>query len=367
VITCVALGVISNVQAQSVDEAAGTGASFSPLPPMQTSDSDPVLTNPPASIAYTGVHYWDRSGGNYLTMMDIDNDFILGWDIYLPTGRGADIYGRLVLPQNYLVWATQGNSRFANSGEVVYYAPALATAPYTFTNAWGTGGSGSMTTPSAHPFYSSCFFESFFDGSADNFSDDGGGSWSVDYVSDPGSYIDNRVYDSTGTGATGWVYSNYLYGYGQTQGFNFNADVRRMQNTGNSRGIIFVVDSSVMNYYAFYIGSTSYSLWRYDGGTPTSLIPWTATSYLNGGDAQWNNLMVNMVGGVIDLYLNGNYLNTYTDTTYVSGYCGVQAYNSTGTDTIQWDNLTLHRDSSKSPDSAGEIGALVPGDHTGEF
>lgn len=54
-----------------------------------------------------------------------------------------------------------GYSRVAYSGEVGYLSP-YPFSNYDYYNAWGAGGSGTMTNPASH--YQGAYYESFFDG-----------------------------------------------------------------------------------------------------------------------------------------------------------------------------------------------------------
>jgi len=316
----------------------------------------------------TGIYYFD-SGENALEKFDISNDRITGWGIWRDYDFGVDIWG--TKKSNYLVWSCQGTERKAYSGNVQFIGKASTSFTASYTNAWG--GSGTVPFWLATSYTpSSCFYESLFDGYADGWSGTGG-TWSVSYVSDPGNYIDNRIYRNTQGATSGWIYSTYTTytGYGYVQGLEYGVDLRRMDDSHNSQGIAFFSSSDpLQNSYRFLISyNGQYILGKNVSGSWTYLIGWTTSSYINTSAGEWNNIRVETKGGQIDLFINGYYVNSFSDTTHISGRVGLVSY-SEANSTMEFDNMTLHRDTSDvAQDTLYDepVQETVPGDETGPF
>lgn len=327
-----------------------------------TSDWDKAPA-PAGSFAVPAEHWRERSSGFYLEYYDVNAGTILGWTIIPSSNRGYDKYG--VVTSDFTAhWSTQTSSRWASSGEVGYLSP-FPFSTYDFYNAWGAGGSGTMTTPVS--YYQGSLFESFFDGAAVGpggvtWTDDGNGTWSLLYVSDPGNYIDNRVYDLMGDGTLLWRGSTYGYGYSSSFGFSLSADCRRLDdNISYTYGLQFFSSApagQTANCYGFHIaddisgGDAYYSVWRYDGGTATSLIGWTQDPAVN-HNGEWNNLRVETLSGNMEFFVNDVSVGTIFDTTYSSGAIGVHCYDPTGDSNVQFDNITVHRQPSVLVGSQG--------------
>jgi|GEM_PF-2677963 len=321
-----------------------------PTPPTTSvvgpmSDFDQVTPNN-GPLGTRAEHWRERSGGSYLEYFDVTSGVILGWTIYPASNRGYDKWGN-VDSSFTAYWSTMGYSRWAGSSEVAYTSP-YPFSSYSYINAWGLGGSGSMNTPSG--YFNGSLYESCFDGAMTGpggiaWTDDGSGTWSALYVSDPGNYIDNRVYDLAGDGTIAWRAAAYPYGYSSTYGFSFNADCRRLDGQLYSYGIQYFADVAAgpnSDCYGFWITDTMFSVWAYVGGVSTNVYPWTTTSMIN-PVGEWNNLRVETLSGNTELFINDVSVATFTDSTHTSGYIGVAGYDGTGSANIQWDNMTVHR------------------------
>jgi hypothetical protein len=94
--------------------------------------------------------------------------------------------------------------------------------------------------------------------------------------------------------------------------------------------------------YAFFISGDGYfAIMRFDSGTPTYLIDWTASSAINLGNAT-NNLRVVNNGAVLSWYVNGTLLGEVTDSTYSTGEISLVAISfETEATQIQFDNLVV--------------------------
>ena len=334
-------------------------ASPVPLPnpavgPMSDFDKVPA---PSGSFLAPADHWRERSSGFYLEYFDVSAGTILGWTLIPSSNRGYDKYGKVTSSFD-ANWSTQGSSRWAGSGEVAYSSP-FPFSTYTFNNAWGAGGSGTMATPVA--YYSGSLYESFFDGIMSGpggvgWTTDGMGTWAMTYVSDPGNYIDNRVYDLMGDGTLGWRGTTYDYGYSSSFGLSFNADCRRLDIDGLSYtyGIQFFASApagQTGNCYAVHLaddisgGDAYYSVWRYDAGAATNLIGWTQAPFVN-HNGEWNNIRVETLSGNMEFFVNDVSIGLLFDTTHTGGTIGVHCYDPTGTSNVQFDNVTVHRQAS---------------------
>ena len=327
------------------------------------SDFDKIEPNP-GSLGTRAEHWRERSSGTYLEFFDINSGYVLGWTLLPGSDRGYDKYGKVA--SNYTAhWSTQGSSRFSGSAEIGYMSP-YPYSNYDYYNGWGIGGSGTMTTVAG--YYQGSYYESFFDGvmeapNAVGWTDDGYATWDMVYVSDPGNYIDNRVYSYAGNGVgTGWKGTTHDYGYSSTYGFSFNADVCRTDDEGTwAYGMFFYADNPggpVSNCYAIKIAdSTSgyhyFSVWKYTAGSPSSLIAWFQDPAVN-PSGEWNNLKVETLGGNMEFWCNGYSMGTVYDTSFTYGNIGVGVYDPDGYATCLWDNITVHRQPSVKIGKGGD-------------
>ena len=353
---------------QAADPASKPGPVIASGP---MSDLEPAPRNPKAlggGADFTGTLFRSAVSSSYLEKFDITSNVMSGWSIYYPSDQGADIFGVLSNDLQSFTWSTMGWANTPAWGEVQY----TAGFPYTtvsYVNAWGVTSSGPLSMPAGN--VNGCFYESLFDGTADTFIDDASGSWSTDYATYAGNGPSSRVYKAVGITPATWMSSTYNYGYSSSLGFNFNADVRRVDPHSNSYGIMCCANTAPStDYYGFYVSGGSYSLWNYVGGVATSLIGWTAAAEIDTSPGAWNNLKIIGSGTTYRLYINGTQVNSFTDSSHTSGKVGVIGYDPDGASAVQFDNLLCHRDSSKlldggfTPEPGGET---VPGDDTGTF
>jgi len=316
----------------------------------------------------TGIYYFDDNY-NGLTKFNFLNDRISGWEIMRDFDIGVDIWGTKI--GSNLVWSNQGAERIGGFVSSQFIGKASGSFTASYTNAWGYSGSVSFWLATSY-VPSSCFYESLFDGYADGWSGTGG-TWSVTYVSDPGNYIDNRIYRNKQGATTGWNYSMYTphTDYLSGTGLEYGVDLRRMEASSTSTGIVFFSGSNpTQNCYEFFIAySGYYSLFKVVSGSASTLRGWTASSYINTGAGEWNNIRVETKVGWIDLFINGHYVNSAHDTTFTSGRVGLLTFSSANS-TVEYDNMTLHRDTSDvAQDTLYDepVGETVPGDETGTF
>jgi hypothetical protein len=137
---------------------------------------------------------------------------------------------------------------------------------------------------------------------------------------------------------------------------DFRLEVETTQESGpnnNGYGVLFrFMDRD--NYYRFDISGEGYFLLsKYHQGEWTTLVPWTASSALNVGQAT-NNLMVEAIGDRIRLFANGTEIGQATDNALAHGNFGFFA--NTFTDP----NLIVSFDNIKLWVPRGEEVALIP-------
>ncbi len=110
---------------------------------------------------------------------------------------------------------------------------------------------------------------------------------------------------------------------------DFAYQVQATIEQGNSAGIIFRADTSSSYFYYFHIGvDQSYALdiAKVDGYS--SNLTSGSNTTIN-GQGQSNTIAVVANGSTIGLYVNGQQIDSVTDSTYSQGYVGVAASNST--------------------------------------
>lgn len=91
-------------------------------------------------------------------------------------------------------------------------------------------------------------------------------------------------------------------------------------------GVVFRSTSTARGYVGYLYGLSCdgrVSLRIWDGERFTQLIPWTTTPHARVGSDQSNRLGVWADGSRIELYLNGELVGEFTDTTYAGGKYGV--------------------------------------------
>jgi len=153
-------------------------------------------------------------------------------------------------------------------------------------------------------------------------------------------------------------------------------EVEAWRSTGgnSSYGIVFGLDASGSNFYAFIVQpyNQEYSLRRRDGDSWVTLIPCTDSSYINFNQAH-NRLKVTRDGSQIRLYVNDHDLASYADSTY-TGTRRVGIYASSGPESPVWlrfDDFTVwgsgYGAASATASRSGEVGVMtVPSNWAGE-
>ena len=107
---------------------------------------------------------------------------------------------------------------------------------------------------------------------------------------------------------------------------NFAFEVQMTIIQGDSGGIIFRLDNTKNNYYAFFANNDgSYNLVICGGGTCQSPLRSSTSSALHQGLGQRNAIAVVAQGSTITVYANQQQITSVTDSSYGHGQLGVVA------------------------------------------
>ncbi len=184
-----------------------------------------------------------------------------------------------------------------------------------------------------------------------------------DDFSDPGSgwddafdryttkqYGNNKYYiEITTSNLVAWGLANRTVA-------DFRLEVDAAQETGprnNGYGILFRFQDRD-NFYRFDIsGDGFFLLSKFHASEWITLVPWTASSAINVGQAQ-NRLVVDATGSEVRVYANGSLLAEVVDDTFSEGNFGFFA------STFSEPNLTVRFDDIKLWTPKGETLAVIP-------
>ena len=292
------------------------------------------------------------------------DSLLRGWVIVAEEDFGMDLYG-LTKYNNLIITSHRGDW-----GDVTMVGKIGIPLILDWVTSDGEFGTETFTDSITHPKFWTCFYESFEDESADNWAGDGSGTWSIEYISDPGEYFENTVLETMGssTAHTGWRGSYYRRNYDSETGFTYSVDVREYGISETVQTIVFFADQIPhQNGYEFSIkklGSEGgeYSLGKIEYGAKTALIDWTPSPEIYDFYYEWNNLKIVTKGTYssldIALYINDEFIAKVTDTSnpYTIGGVGVGCDDPTGFHTVQFDDVTLHRLTDKlEPLAADEL------------
>ena len=137
---------------------------------------------------------------------------------------------------------------------------------------------------------------------------------------------------------------------------DFRLEVDAAQEAGpnnNGYGVLFRFKDRD-NFYRYDIsGDGFFLLSKFDHGEWVTLVPWTASSAINVGQAA-NRLAVEAIGSQIRVYANGDLLAEVEDDAFTDGNFGFFA------STFSEPNLTISFDDIKLWTPAGEMLAVIP-------
>ena len=126
--------------------------------------------------------------------------------------------------------------------------------------------------------------------------------------------------------------------------FTLEADGRHATGAYGSYGLVFGITDGWEGFYTFEVNADrEYSIWKYtaDDGWQ-ALKDWTYSSYIKGGRTA-NHLKVIRDSSRIEAYVNGHYLTTVTDTSFIGSLrvgLVAQAYNVPNVD-ARFDNFKV--------------------------
>ena len=110
-------------------------------------------------------------------------------------------------------------------------------------------------------------------------------------------------------------------------------------------GIIVRSDESANSFYEFDIAADGqYSIAIFENGAWFDLVEWTQSDFIATEPTQWNTLKVECSGSTFKFHINGNLVETITDTAYSSGKVGVVAWEGDDPESpieVQFDNISI--------------------------
>ncbi len=302
-------GIPAGVDIDQLYTFDGTGAWSAEFAP-----GDVITVNEAITIVGDPAQVYDMQVRYYFTDA-AGNNFLLGKQLYRNYSPGT-VYVSLTgaVPAN----AAPGRGAVRNAallaqGPVLLDRGTLAG----YVNISGAGGAYG-------------FVEDFNDGAADNWVDDGSGRWSV-----------TNEYVMSGNSSLTWGTSSYNDTYSD---FVYEVSLQKTAGDGTSMGLLFRENDyfgAAGDGYGFWITSTGdCSVWKHVGGVSSTLVPWTASAFINQGLGAWNTLAVDVNGSTLTFYINGNLLTSLVDSSFASGKAGVAVYDSSP-DVVHYDNASL--------------------------
>ncbi|HKR00892.1 MAG TPA: hypothetical protein VJT09_09470 [Pyrinomonadaceae bacterium] len=96
--------------------------------------------------------------------------------------------------------------------------------------------------------------------------------------------------------------------------------------------------------FLIYTGATpKYEIVRFNGGEPTTIVPWAASGVIRGGTNS-NQIEVRTDGSQLSMYVNGQFLKSITDTAnFNDGYVGLY---TSETNEVAFDDMEVDRETS---------------------
>jgi hypothetical protein len=174
------------------------------------------------------------------------------------------------------------------------------------------------------------FYESFNDGSADN------------WLRTSAMSVVDGVFKMNGTQPSQALYQFGYYNKTYDD-FSFEASVKQVEGgLGDGRGIFFRGKSLLNNWYGFFIDATGhYIIIKRVDGVSTQLTPWTAGNFYTGYNVL-NRLGVTCSGSTLKFFINQTLKKTIEDVSLTSGVVGVIAVDSdTDINVFHFDDVLL--------------------------
>lgn len=122
-------------------------------------------------------------------------------------------------------------------------------------------------------------------------------------------------------------------------------------------GVVFRASTDGTLYYVFTVTNDGkYNVALYKDKKYTDLIPYTASSAVVTGNGT-NSFQVAARGDKFDFYLNGQYLNTVTDSTIPDGAAGLFFYNAEPNAAVGFDRFTISTFTPPPPTATADANA----------
>jgi tetratricopeptide (TPR) repeat protein len=199
------------------------------------------------------------------------------------------------------------------------------------------------------------FTENFDDNVADYWVDDGTGRWRA--------YGSAYRMDGKGRGDEAFTY----YDIGPYTNFTLELYIAALMTSGSYHGVRFrSTDKTFKNCYSvdlsvFGSGAGYYSVWKAVGSSWSIIKNWTQHSAIKPYN-NWNKLKIVCSGSTTTIYINDVSVYSFSDSSYTSGYFGLEALDDYTSDKIIVDNLSLTLSTAGASTNPEQVfPVLVPG------
>jgi len=86
----------------------------------------------------------------------------------------------------------------------------------------------------------------------------------------------------------------------------------------------------------------SYGVWKFTGKMATNLVPWNTTTAINPTPGAWNIVTIEAIGNLIKIYVNGQYVDEFSDNTFASGKINIDcSFGQPYKYDIRWDYVNV--------------------------
>jgi len=172
------------------------------------------------------------------------------------------------------------------------------------------------------------FYENFGDGVADNWVNDGSGTWTVE----------SGVYKMTGSNGDT---TRSTYYNGDSSNFVYEARIKKTSgDIYTYMGVFFRSSDGAQDNNAYFFNinpNGQYSYGKYVGSTLNWLSGgWIYHAAINTGLNAWNTLRVWARGSSIKLYCNDTLLVSFTDSSHHSGKVGLAGWDDPSENNVFW-------------------------------
>lgn len=162
-------------------------------------------------------------------------------------------------------------------------------------------------------------------------------AYSVDAAGGPSVFIDGAYHISQPKSQSPYFTLSVVQPFS-----NFAFEVEVVIIHGDRGGIIFRCDDTDTKYYLFQVWASGYySLYVQIDNTNFKTLASDASPAITIGLNQTNLLAVVANGSTLDLYVNHTKLGSVTDSTYTSGYIGLQVESETNPTEVAFKNAKL--------------------------